>query len=764
MGKRILSGLWLGRKTLLMAILAFFLSAPSVSADTLKPTKKVLLIHSFEPFLPYAITVTQSIQAAFQSDQSFQVDLYTEYLDLARFPGEEYRRRLLEHIRYKYLKKSVDLIVVTLFPALDILLKDGEKFFPGVPIVFCTIEEQQIKLLPLRANITGVAADVDAKKTLEAALRLQPGTRKVIVIGGAHQNDKAAEVPVRQALKEYEGRLDITYLTGTAMETILKTVSGLPEDSIVLYMTIFQDGSGKSFVPREAATLISRTSNAPVYSLFGSYLGYGIVGGRLISFEEQGKKAAEMGLRILHGQRPAELPILTSPNIYQFDWRQLKRWNIRESRLPPDSRVMFKKRTLWAEYKWAIVGVFAFGVIESVLIVILLTQRVRRRRIEEALRENQRSMETLLSNLPGMACRCRNDRQWTMEFVSQGSLPLTGYVPEDLIGNARISFNELIHPDDQEFVWEETQKALMSRRHFQFNYRIRTAAGTVKWVWEQGCGVFHKDSSLIALEGFIVDITERKRAEGEIRRLNAELEQRVRDRTAQLEAANRELETFSYSVSHDLRAPLRHLAGFVNLLNKEAPEGLDEKSRHYMKVISDSAIKMARLIDDILSFSRMGRVEMMRSRVDMAFLVEEVLKMIQPDLKDREIVWSIGELPEVYGDPAMLKTVWTNLVSNAVKFTGRECRAVIEIGHIADQVDEDHFYIKDNGAGFDMRYGDKLFGLFQRLHREDEFEGTGLGLANIRRIISRHGGRTWAEGGVEEGATFYFSLPKRRCE
>ncbi len=261
------------------------------------------------------------------------------------------------------------------------------------------------------------------------------------------------------------------------------------------------------------------------------------------------------------------------------------------------------------------------------------------------------------------------------------------------------------------------------------------------------------------LFSLVRDISERKQAEREIHRLNRVLEQRVADRTAQLESANKELEAFAFSVSHDLRAPLRHIDGFVGLLNKRTATTLDEKSRHFLSSISDAARRMGTLIDDLLSFSRMGRGEMAKTQVDLGALVQEVLREFRADARGRAVDWRIGELSVVTGDRAMLRVVLVNLVSNALKFTRKRSPAIIEIGCLPDREDETSVFVRDNGAGFDMRYADKLFGVFQRLHSLDDFEGTGIGLANVRRVIGRHGGRTWAEGEVDGGATFHFTLP-----
>ena len=248
----------------------------------------------------------------------------------------------------------------------------------------------------------------------------------------------------------------------------------------------------------------------------------------------------------------------------------------------------------------------------------------------------------------------------------------------------------------------------------------------------------------------------RRRVEESLRQTQEELAKHAVD----LQAANRELEAFAYSVSHDLRAPLRHVVGYAELLQKHAASALDEKADHYLKTILEAARRMGALIDDLLGFSRIGRAETKKVAVDLEQLVAQVVAELAQYTGGRDIAWKIGALPSCHGDRAMLRMVFVNLLSNAAKFTRTQPQAKIEIGCSRQENNQIKIFVRDNGAGFDMRHVNKLFGVFQRLHLAEEFEGTGIGLATVQRIVHRHGGTCWAEGAVDQGATFYFTLPK----
>lgn len=328
-----------------------------------------------------------------------------------------------------------------------------------------------------------------------------------------------------------------------------------------------------------------------------------------------------------------------------------------------------------------------------------------------------------------------------------------GFSVEELLARP---FIEFIHPDDRKATTTEAEKLMKGEELIYFENRYLCKDGSYRWIaWSALAEISQK-----IIYGTGRDITERKQSLEKIEQLNKDLQRQATG----LEAANKELEAFSYSVSHDLRAPLRHIDGFVKMLMKQSGEKLDDRSRRYLDIIADSAQRMGTLIDDLLVFSRMSRTELHFSNVSNEALVHEAVEGLQQEYNGRQISWKIGALPEVNADGAMLHQVWVNLISNAVKYTRPRQPAEIEIGY-NDMGDGEYiFFVHDNGVGFDMQYAHKLFGVFQRLHRSDEFEGTGIGLANVSRIVHRHGGRAWAEGKLNAGATFYFSLPQKPSE
>jgi len=383
-----------------------------------------------------------------------------------------------------------------------------------------------------------------------------------------------------------------------------------------------------------------------------------------------------------------------------------------------------------------------------------------RRRVEGELRHardqlqlevEERTQQASLLNLTHDSIFVR-DMSDTITYWNRGAQELYGWAPEEAIGKRSHDLLRTVFPAPL----DDIAARLLRTGRWEGELKHTKADGSEVVVasrWSLRRDEQERASAVLETNN---DITERKRREEEIRNLNQELAKR----STELETTNKELEAFAYSVSHDLRAPLRHMAGYAELLRKRASAVLDEKSRQYMTIILESANRMGNLIDDLLAFSRIGRVETQKTLVNLDQLVNEVLNEVRQETDGRDIVWKIAPLPVCHGDRSMLRLVLVNLISNAIKFTRTRARAEIEVGCADGDKHEVMVFVKDNGAGFDMKYVNKLFGVFQRLHQPDAFEGTGIGLATVQRIIHRHGGKVRADGAVDQGATFYFSVPK----
>ena len=374
-----------------------------------------------------------------------------------------------------------------------------------------------------------------------------------------------------------------------------------------------------------------------------------------------------------------------------------------------------------------------------------------RRRMEGVLREREEQLRLYAEYSP--AAIAMFDRDMKYLVVSRRWMEVYHLGDQSIVGLSHYKvFPEI--PQRWKDVHQRCLKGAIEKCDEEAFLRADGITDWIRWEvrpWRQGDG---------AIGGIIIfseDITERKAARDKINQLNIQLEQRVVERTAELEAANKELEAFSYSVSHDLRAPLRAVNGFAEIVLEEYSHQLPEECRRYLERIRNGGQRMGDLIDDLLAFSRVNRKSVNRQIVDSIRLVQNALDELNPQREGREVEIKVGNLPPCHGDPALLKQVWVNLLSNAIKYSRGRKPAVIEIGsnHINC---ENVYFVKDNGDGFDMQYADKLFNVFQRLHNADEFEGTGVGLAIVQRIVHRHGGRVWAQAEVGHGAAFYFTI------
>ncbi|QGX39324.1 ATP-binding protein [Permianibacter aggregans] len=380
--------------------------------------------------------------------------------------------------------------------------------------------------------------------------------------------------------------------------------------------------------------------------------------------------------------------------------------------------------------------------------------------MQQKLAVSEAHYRTLVANIPGMVYRCSNDADWTMSFVSTAAIELTGYPAEDFIGNQVRSYASVIYPADREQVDSSVQQALARKQPFVLEYRIVHRDGEIRWVLEHGRAVT-VDNEVQALEGVILDISPLKQAEAKLHELNFSLEEQVNMRTTELRMAIKDLETFNYAVSHDLRAPLRHCTSYLSMIKDELAGHESADLQEWIKRCEQAVLRMNEMIGGMLALAQLGREALKPSKVDLSALVQELISEL-PDSVRSTISFDIGPLPVVQADHVLLRQVFHNVLDNAVKYsTGKE-RPVIHIHERSSESQNSEYVIeiRDNGIGFDANYSDKLFLLFHRLHRSSDFPGTGVGLALSAKILSLHGGRIWAQSELGKGASFFVALPR----
>ena len=613
--------------TFTLVVCAFVVLGPVARAQV--APKRVVVLYWDNKEFPGNAKFEESFKAQLQVDHRQDLEYFPEYLEASRFPEENTAVTFRNYLQAKYAKRTVDVVVASADAPLKFLIQYRNELFSKSPIVFVANELLKPDALAAAAGATGIHYKVAYRETVDLVLRLHPGTKRVFIVSGTPQQDRRFEKITQRELSGFE-KAEIIYLTDLPLNELIARTSSLPPQSVILY--VWQQSSneqGKLLESYEVLSRIAPGSSAPIYGFGTVTLGSGIVGGYLQGPEMNGAKMADLVERILSGTSVREMPVEQSQKAPMFDWRELRRWGVLESSLPPASVVRYREFTFWELYKWRIVAVIALVILQSALIAILLVERRRRQRARRAL--------------------------------------------------------------DQ---------------------------------------------------------------------LNAELESRIEIRTAELNAKSRELETFAYSVAHDLKAPLRGIDGYSRILLEEYTGSLDSEGLRFLKTIQNSTDEMNQLIDDLLAYSRLERRELTTDRVELAPIVNSLVEEKRRETTERSIDFVIDiNGATALADSSGLAQSLRNYLDNAIKFTRKVAEPRIEVGS-KENAESCVLWVRDNGIGFDMKHHDQIFNIFQRLNVTHDYPGTGIGLAIVRKAMERMGGRAWAESKPGHGATFYLEIPK----
>ena len=503
--------MWIVRLLSLGATMLLILNLADTSAtgQAAAPVQRVLMLYSDERLLPANIIMDEAIRAAFAAGTKNRVEFYSEFLDVARFPGEEQQQR--DFFRDKYRARPPDLVIAVSGGAVG--LPGGAKLFAGVPIVYCSFAGDP-HADPSDARIAEVAVPDCVAPTLEMMLRLHPDTRRVAVVSGSGPRDRQMANVFRQEMTTFGSRVAFTWLTNLSIEELRSELSHLPDHTVVLYLTMFQDADGKTFTPRQALDAFAPASRAPIYSCYDTYLGHGIVGGSMVTFEEIGRKAAQLGVRILAGEDPQAAARSESHQaVPMFDWRELRRWNISQQRLPPGSIVRFKEATYWEQYRRLILGTVSLTGVEAFLIGALLVQLGRRRLAERSLRDSEErvSLAAEAANLGMWVWDVDRDKIW----MTDKGRALFGFAPDAGLDNAALISR--VHPEDRAARAAAIRCAIQTKGEYAMEYRVPLPDGTLRWIASRGHYMNVGDSKGTRLLGVSMDVTAQKQAQERFR-------------------------------------------------------------------------------------------------------------------------------------------------------------------------------------------------------------------------------------------------------
>jgi PAS domain S-box-containing protein len=572
-----------------LAVIVLVLSVlliQGVAAAQVQPTRRILILNEVNPSYPATATINQGIQTAL-SNSPYHLEFYSEYLDNLLFPDPAVQHEFRDFYTRKYRNRQPDVIITVGSSPLKFMQEAHQTAFPGVPIVFCLPVGDAPSSPASGSDFTGVESDMAPVETLEIALRLQPGTEHVVVVGGVSDFDQHQLAIVKQQIKHFTDHLDITYMTDMAEPALLEHLRRLPSHSLVLLLSFGKGTDGTRFKSNEIAPLVAAAANAPVFSLYDVFLNHGEVGGYLSNLNQQGKMAGGMALRILRGEKPQDIPRVKGVNTYMFDWQAVKRWGLKDSEIPAGSIVLNRQPTVWESYKGYIIGGTSLILLEALLIGGLLWQRTRRRKVESDLVVSNDRLRLALDagKSVGWEWDLRSGRdRWFGDLQTMFGIPADNYTgrPED--------FYRFVYPEDRERVQKAVAEARKSRNPYMSEFRVVRADGTVRWVTARGTFYYAKTGDAERMLGMAVDITDRKRAEQDLHASEDRLAGIVGSAMDAIIAVDEERRIVLFNTAAEKMLGCTQDEAIGTVIDRFIPERYRSKHEAYMRRFAESGV------------------------------------------------------------------------------------------------------------------------------------------------------------------------------
>ena len=720
-GKTATIGLNLIGTALWCAALLICVSPAVARAQPAATPKRILAIYWDTKDYPSNVVFDQSFQAVLESSPEW-IEYYSEYLDIDRFPGEAQSRFQRDHLRQKYADHTIDVVVALGDPPLNFLLKYRDDLFPRAAIIFVANKPPTPAQIVAGPGITGFVNHGPFRDTVELALNLHPHTEHVFIVSGSLLQNKIYENTCRLDLRDYESPATINYLTDLSLDDLTVKMKSLPERSLVLY--VFQrakDEQGRLFDPPDILALLARSASVPIYGMASWQVGRGIVGGYVRNMETNGARAAGIALQIANGARAQDIPVDNVTIAPMFDWRELQRWGISESHLPPGSIVRFRAPSFWDEYKWYAIAVISVVIVQSLLIMGLFINHTRRKRAEEALRESEERFRHMADTAPVMIWISGADKLYT--YFNQQWLSFTGGNMGEELGNG---WTRGVHPDDFERWLEKYSTAFNKREPFRMEYRLRRIDGQFRWILDSGTARFSPNGEFLGFIGSCIDITERKHAEEALEDLSGQL---IRAREDECARIARELHD-------DLNQRMALISIELEQLGQNPPAtngNLRGQLRGILRQAADVSRDIHRISYDLhpSKLTHLGLVAAVTGLCDDA--------MSSHQLKIEFLHEGVpSDLPR---DVSLcLYRIVQECLNNVIKHSGAE-DAKVELRRTENEV---RLSLSDSGIGFDV---------------ESARSKGGLGLISMRERLRLVGGDVAIHSQPSQGTQINVSVP-----